>query len=172
MEPGAGLVLTGVLIDRRPAAVVAPGRGPPQRAADALATTLVWFAFLVVLVPLVWLIGLVVKNGAAASTCEFLTFDMRNVVGAGGGIYHALWGTILITLATALISIPIGLFTAIFLVEYGRGSRLARVDDLPGRRDDRHPLDRGRPLRALPASSWSSDRRSGSASVARSRCRC
>jgi phosphate transport system permease protein len=125
-SPFAGLVLAIVL-----AAVGLPvwsllleGR---RSAADRLATSLVWMSFGIVLVPLVWLIWLVVKNGAGAINSEFLTYDMRNVVGAGGGIYHALWGTILITSATALISVPIGLFTAIYLVEYGRGKRLARI---------------------------------------------
>jgi phosphate transport system permease protein len=98
-----------------------------RSAADRAATSLVWAAFGVVLVPLVWLIWLVVKNGLSVINGEFLTYDMRNVVGAGGGIYHALWGTILVTSAAAVISIPIGLFTAIYLVEYGRGSRLARA---------------------------------------------
>ena len=125
-SPFAGLVLAVVL-----AAVGMPiwsllveGK---RSAADRLATATVWAAFGVVLVPLIWLIWLVVKNGIGAITVEFLTYDMRNVVGAGGGIYHALWGTILITLAASIISVPIGLFTAIYLVEYGRGSRLARA---------------------------------------------
>ena len=51
---------------------------------------------------------------------------MRNVVGEGGGIYHAIVGTLLITAAAAVISVPIGLLTAIYLVEYGEGGRLAR----------------------------------------------
>ena len=51
---------------------------------------------------------------------------MRNVVGEGGGALHAIVGTLLITGAAAIISIPIGLFTAIYLVEYGAGKRLAR----------------------------------------------
>jgi phosphate transport system permease protein len=50
---------------------------------------------------------------------------MRNVTGEGGGIVHAIVGTLLITGTAALISIPIGLMTSIYLVEYGRG-RLAR----------------------------------------------
>ncbi len=98
-----------------------------RAAADRLATALVWAAFGVVVVPLVWLIWLVVKNGASTIDGEFITADMRNIVGAGGGIYHALWGTVLVTLAATIISVPIGLFTAIYLVEYGRGTRLARV---------------------------------------------
>ena len=50
---------------------------------------------------------------------------MRNVVGEGGGIYHAIWGTIIVTGLAALMSVPIGLFTAIYLVEYG-GGRMAQ----------------------------------------------
>jgi phosphate transport system permease protein len=99
----------------------------PRAAADRLATALVWGAFAVVLVPLVWLVWTVVENGLSAIDSEFLTYDMRSVVGAGGGIYHALWGTILVTLAATVISVPIGLFAAIYLVEYGRGRRLARI---------------------------------------------
>src|SRR5665647_3709740 len=41
-----------------------------------------------------------------------------------GGIQHAIVGTLLITLAAAVISVPIGLLCAIYLVEYGHG-RLA-----------------------------------------------
>jgi len=50
---------------------------------------------------------------------------MRNVVGEGGGAQHAIAGTLIITGLAAIISIPIGMLTAIYLVEYGRG-RLAR----------------------------------------------
>ena len=53
---------------------------------------------------------------------------MRGVVGGAptGGALHAIWGTLLITLATAIISVPIGILTAVYLVEYGTG-RLART---------------------------------------------
>src|SRR6185312_10621271 len=50
----------------------------------------------------------------------------RNIIGPGGGIYHAIMGTLMITLAAAVISVPIGLLTGIFLVEYG-GGRVARA---------------------------------------------
>jgi len=50
---------------------------------------------------------------------------MRNVIGEGGGIYHAIWGTLIITGLATVISVPIGLMTGIYLVEYGRGA-LAR----------------------------------------------
>lgn len=50
---------------------------------------------------------------------------MRGVLGPGGGIAQAIVGTLLVSGLTALISIPIGLMAAIYLVEYGRG-QLAR----------------------------------------------
>jgi phosphate transport system permease protein len=111
----AGLPLWSALLEGRRTAV------------DRLATCLVWLAFVAVLIPLVWLIWLVLKNGLSAINMEFLTYDMRNITGAGGGIYHALMGTLLVTAAAAIISVPIGLFAAIYLVEYGKGNRLARV---------------------------------------------
>src|SRR5699024_1198530 len=46
---------------------------------------------------------------------------------AGGGIFHALIGTLLISAAAAVISVPIGVLTAIYLVEYGAGTALART---------------------------------------------
>ena len=98
-----------------------------RSATDRFATCLVWGAFVAVLVPLVWLIWMVLKNGAAALSWSFLNESMRGVVGDGGGIYHALMGTLLVTLAATLISVPIGLFAAIYLVEYGKGNKLARV---------------------------------------------
>ncbi|MEI2714226.1 MAG: phosphate ABC transporter permease PstA [Nocardioides sp.] len=94
---------------------------------DKLITTLVWLAFLGALIPLLWLLFTVLKNGLPVINAQFLTYSMRNVLGdAQGGLYHALIGTVLITLGAALISVPVGIFAAIYLVEYGAKSRLAR----------------------------------------------
>jgi phosphate transport system permease protein len=98
----------------------------PRAAKDRLVTTLVWVAFSLALLPLFSLVWTVVKNGAPALSAEFFTYSMRNVVGEGGGIYHAILGTLLVTLAAAVISVPVGLMTAIYLVEYG-GGRMART---------------------------------------------
>jgi phosphate transport system permease protein len=99
-----------------------------RAAVDRLATSLIWAAFGAALVPLVWLLVVVLQNGLAAINAEFLTFSMRNVVGdEQGGLYHALIGTLLITGMATLISVPIGVFAAIYLVEYGAGKRLARI---------------------------------------------
>ncbi|MCP2637565.1 phosphate ABC transporter permease PstA [Microbacterium sp. HD4P20] len=97
-----------------------------RKGVDRLVTGVVTAAFAVAMVPLVSVAVTVVVNGVAGITADFFSMSMRNVVGEGGGALHAIVGTLLITLAAAVISIPIGLFTAIYLVEYGAGKSLAR----------------------------------------------
>jgi phosphate transport system permease protein len=98
-----------------------------RAATDRAVATLVWVAFLLALLPLFSLAVTVVGHGARVIDPQFLTYSMRNVVGEGGGIYHAILGTLLVTLAAAVISVPVGLLSAIYLVEYGNGSRMART---------------------------------------------
>ena len=81
-------------------------------------------AFCVVLVPLVSVVWTVVQRGWARMDAEFFTSTMRGVIGDGGGIWHAIVGTFIITGLTTLMSVPFGIMSAIYLVEYGSG-RLA-----------------------------------------------
>ncbi|MCT9821046.1 phosphate ABC transporter permease PstA [Microbacterium sp. W1N] len=111
---GIGLVVLSAVIET------------PRRAVDRLATVLVSIAFAIALLPLISLMYTVIVNGIARFDATFFTWTMRNVVGEGGGALHAIWGTLLITLVAAIISVPIGLLTSIYLVEYGRG-RLAKA---------------------------------------------
>ncbi len=92
-----------------------------RKTTDRLAGALISSAFLLALLPLVTLMWQVVSNGAPALNPTFFSSSMRNVVGEGGGIYHAAFGTVLVTGLAALMSVPIGLLTAIYLVEYGHG---------------------------------------------------
>lgn len=96
-----------------------------RKAVDRLVTGLVTGAFLLAVIPLLSLLWTVVSKGLNRFDIEFFTWSMRNVLGEGGGAAHALTGTLLITLGAAIISVPIGIFTAIYLVEYGQGA-LAR----------------------------------------------
>jgi phosphate transport system permease protein len=98
-----------------------------RRAADRTVTTVVAAMFAAAMVPLVSLMWTVLTRGSNRFDAEFFTSTMRNVIGDGGGILHALAGTLIITGLAALISVPIGMLTAIYLVEYGGRGRLARA---------------------------------------------
>jgi phosphate transport system permease protein len=99
-----------------------------RAAVDRLVTALIWTAFVIAVAPLIWLLYVVIRSGAPAINGAFLSQSMLNVIGdEQGGIYHALLGTLLITVAAAVISVPIGILTAIYLVEYGKRSKAARV---------------------------------------------
>jgi phosphate ABC transporter permease subunit PstA len=92
-----------------------------RKATDRLVTALVTTAFAIAMVPLVSLVYTVLDKGLARFDAQFFTNSMFRVVGEGGGAYHAILGTVIITAVTAVISVPIGLLTAIYLVEYGTG---------------------------------------------------
>ncbi|MBM6403115.1 phosphate ABC transporter permease PstA [Phycicoccus sp. CSK15P-2] len=119
-------------------------------AADQVARGLVLGAFVVAVVPLLSLLyTVVVRGGATALDPAFLNQTMNGITGLQdqatqrdgapliGGAYHAIIGTLIITGIAAAISVPIGVFTAIFLVEYqpkGRVSQMIRflVDVMTG----------------------------------------
>jgi phosphate transport system permease protein len=90
---------------------------------DRLFTILAWSAFLLALVPLVSVVGLVVKNGAGRFDTTFLTHSIRGI-GSGdtnGGAYHAIIGTLEQVGLASLIAIPLGLLAAIYVVERATG---------------------------------------------------
>jgi phosphate transport system permease protein len=97
-----------------------------RRATDRLVTCVVISAFGIAMVPLVSLVVEVLSQGLKRLDGEFLNSSLVGIVGEGGGAYHAIMGTLVITALTTVISVPIGLLTAIYLVEYGTG-RLKRA---------------------------------------------
>jgi phosphate transport system permease protein len=94
---------------------------------DRVMRVVVTAAFALAMIPLVSLVWIVVADGMRRLSPYFLTVSMRGVFGGmdAGGIYHAIVGTLLVTGAATIISVPIGIMTAVYLVEYGRG-HLAR----------------------------------------------
>ncbi|MFF8192584.1 phosphate ABC transporter permease PstA [Streptomyces bobili] len=98
-----------------------------RQAKDRIATSLVWVAFLLAVVPLASLVWETVKRGVKVLDGYFLTHSMGLVADSepGGGIYHAILGTLEQVGLASLIAAPIGVLTAVYLVEYGRGN-LAR----------------------------------------------
>ncbi|MFE9882791.1 phosphate ABC transporter permease PstA [Streptomyces sp. NPDC005784] len=100
-----------------------------RQAKDRIATTLVWACFVIAVIPLASLIWETIKRGAKAFDMYFLTHSMGVVADnePGGGIYHALLGTLEQVGIATLIAVPIGVLTAIYLVEYGRGKLAGAV---------------------------------------------
>ncbi|MBO0595419.1 phosphate ABC transporter permease PstA [Nesterenkonia sp. E16_7] len=111
-----------------------------RRATDGLWTNLVYLAFLIALMPLISVIWSVASVGIQGLMAPgFLSSDMQGITGLVdeasqtegtpvlGGIFHALIGSLLITLAATVISVPIGLLTSIYLVEYAKGGPLSRA---------------------------------------------
>ncbi len=98
-----------------------------RQAVDRLMLAVVTSCFSIVMLPLVSLVWTVVERGSNRFDSTFFTETMRGVVGEGGGVYHAIVGTFIVTGLATLMSVPFGLFTAIYLAEYGHGTRLAKA---------------------------------------------
>ena len=98
-----------------------------RHAMDRLVTGVVTTTFLLAMVPLVSVLWTIISKGLDRFDVEFFTYSMRGVAaGDTGGAYHAIMGTLITTGIATLISVPIGLFAAIYLVEYGNKGPLAR----------------------------------------------
>jgi len=76
-----------------------------RAATDRGVTVLVTVAFLVAVAPLISLLYTVFDRGLARFDSDFFTISMRGVVGAGGGAYHAILGTLIITGLATVISV-------------------------------------------------------------------
>jgi len=101
-----------------------------RKVANNTATVLVSLSLAVAVVPLLWLLYAVVSKGykiVLDSTWWSNSQQGMTAFMAGGGVYHALVGTLLQGAVCAVISIPIGVFTGIYLVEYGGGTKLGKL---------------------------------------------
>ncbi|HEU4332063.1 MAG TPA: phosphate ABC transporter permease PstA [Lapillicoccus sp.] len=96
---------------------------------DVIARIVMWGSFVLAMVPLVWILVTVVTKGISLLLeSQWWTNSQRNInsTDVGGGAIHAIQGTLLQAGVTMLIAVPIGVLTAIYLVEYGRG-KVARA---------------------------------------------
>ena len=66
------------------------------------------------------------KKGGRAISWEFLSKMPRRGM-TEGGIFPAIFGTFLVTLVTAILAVPMGMFSAIYLNEYAKQNRITRL---------------------------------------------
>ena len=117
-------------LDRPVKAPTFDGLSLRRKVTDKAATVLVTLSVVVALVPLVWVLYSVITKGIEVVTSSSWWFNSQAGMTAfapGGGAYHAIVGTLLQGLVCAAISIPVGVFVGIYLVEYGGSTRLGRV---------------------------------------------
>lgn len=95
-----------------------------RRVKNHVATGIFALCFVIALIPLVWVLGLVITSGIeAVLSSQWWLNSQKGVLPdqTRGGVYHAIYGTIVQTLMAAVIAVPLGIMAAVFLVEYGRG---------------------------------------------------
>ena len=121
-----GLVLTGVvaailfvLLMGVAATVVEGGRSARNR----MATILIYGAFILALLPLVSVVMVLVSKGSSRLDGDFFGSSMNNIgpFDSNGGAYHAIIGTLEQAGIATLITVPLGILGAVYIVEYGRG---------------------------------------------------
>ena len=74
---------------------------------------------------LIWILSGVIGRGIGAINLDFFTQLPTPPGMVGGGLANALLGTIAITVAATLLSVPVGLLSGIYLAEFGQESRVA-----------------------------------------------
>lgn len=97
---------------------------------NGVSTVLIYLCMVLALVPLVWVLYEVIARGTPSLLSgEWWSTSQRGVTAGstGGGVAHAIVGTIIQALATTIMTVPFGIFVAIYLVEYAGNSRLGKV---------------------------------------------
>lgn len=100
-----------------------------RKVKDKIATLAFGTSFLIAMVPLVWLLYTVLERGFKAIVSP--GWWSRSLAGVlpdqfAGGVYHAIYGTLVQAGIAAILSVPLGVMAAVYLVEYGTG-RFAKI---------------------------------------------
>jgi phosphate transport system permease protein len=96
------------------------------RIREKVAFSVLGLAALLVIIPIAVIIVYIVKNGIGAISWEFITQAPRDGM-RNGGIFPAIAGTILLVVGTMLFSVPLGVLSAIYLVEYAGQNLFTRL---------------------------------------------
>jgi phosphate transport system permease protein len=93
----------------------------PQAAKDSFVSTLVALGAVATVIPIASILFTVVKNGAPGLHPGILSNDMSMAAAtdpiASGGVLHAITGTLTMVVLALIMSVPIGILTALYLTE-------------------------------------------------------
>jgi phosphate transport system permease protein len=98
----------------------------PRYTTQRIAFALIIIAAISVVVPLVFVIGYIVFQGIGAINWQFISAMPKGGM-REGGILPALVGTVLLTIGTAVTSIPLGVGSGVYLSEYAADSWFTRT---------------------------------------------
>jgi phosphate transport system permease protein len=129
---GGGLVLTivaAVLVYLIALNIIARVVEGKRAARNRIASSLIYSAFTLALLPLLSVAWTLLSKGVGRLDADFFTHSMNGITAfdANGGIYHAIIGTLEQVLIAAIITVPLGIAAAIYIVEYGRGRLAAAI---------------------------------------------
>jgi phosphate transport system permease protein len=93
---------------------------------EKIAFSILGLVTLFVVMPILMIILYIVRNGIGAISWEFITQAPRNGM-KEGGIFPAIVGTTLLVVGTMLFSLPLGVLSAIYLVEYAKDNFFTRL---------------------------------------------
>ncbi|KGF16114.1 phosphate ABC transporter permease [Corynebacterium freneyi DNF00450] len=101
-----------------------------RKLGDKFATVIIYASMALALIPLGWVLYEVITRGfpMITSASWWTTSQLGVTVGSeSGGVAHAIIGTLVQALVTSIITVPFGIFVAIYLVEYAGNSRLGKI---------------------------------------------
>jgi phosphate transport system permease protein len=95
-------------------------RSNRRRLTNAVMTTLTAACTIVAVTILLLILGYIAYRGITSISFQFLT-DTPKPVGEGGGIGHAIVGTLILLALASIIGLPIGIAGGVYLAEFGNG---------------------------------------------------
>jgi phosphate transport system permease protein len=96
------------------------------RTRQKVAFVILGLAAMLVVIPIILTIGYIVAKGFSAVSWQFITQAPRNGM-KEGGIFPAIIGTIFLIIGTMVFSLPVGILSAVYLVEYAKDNLFTRL---------------------------------------------
>ncbi len=94
-----------------------------------IAFVLLGLAAVIVIIPVVLILAVLIKRGLPAISWQFLT-EMPRMGMRAGGIFPAIVGTLCLVIGAISVALPLGVLTAIYLVEYAKKNWWTRLIEI------------------------------------------
>ena len=89
-----------------------------RQATNAIMLSLTGLLTALALVPLFWIVGYVIYRGGPSLSVAFFTQLPRPLGMEGGGVLHAIEGTVILTVLSGIFAIPPGVLAAFYVADH------------------------------------------------------